>query len=104
MTSPSQPCLGDFSGPIQDATEVYDIVTLVTLVGMFLRQFDPRDAAGSYFDLWPEYVPEPVTSIDSYPLRPDSVNTQLIDEMLDDIFLDEDRCESDYADEYVRSY
>lgn len=103
MTSPSQPCLGDFSGPIQDATEDYDIVTLVTLIGMFLRQFDPEDAAGGRFHNWPEYVPEPVTSIDSYPQRPDSVNTQLIDEMLDDIFLDEDRCEADYADEYVRS-
>ena len=98
MTSASQPCLGDFSGPIQDATEDYDIVTLVTLVGMFLRQFDPRDAAGSYYDLWPEYVPEPVIPIDSWQ-RTDGVS-----ETLDDIFADEDRCESDYADEYVRSY
>ena len=98
MTSPSQPCLGDFSGPIQDATEDYDIVTLVTLVGMFLRQFDPDDAAGSYFDNWPMYEPEPVGCIDSWQ-RTDGVN-----ETLDDIFQDEDRCESDYADEYVRSY
>jgi len=110
MTSTSQPCLGDFSGPVQDASEDYDIVTLVTLVGMFLRQFDPEDPAGRRFYHWPQYVPEPVSYIDSYPQRPDSypqrpdsVNTQLIDEMLDGIFADEDRCESDYADEYVRS-
>ena len=95
MTSPSQPCLGDFSGPIQDASEDYDIVSLVTLVGMFLRQFDSRDAAGSYFDLWPEYVPEPVSYIDSWQ-RPDY--PQYVPE-----HIDEDRCESDYADEYVRS-
>ena len=105
MISASEPCLGDFSGSIQDASEDYDIVSLVTLVGMFLRQFDPEDGAGGRFYNWPEYVPEPkpVTFTDSYPQRPDSVNTQLIDEMLDDIFLDEDRCEADYADEYVRS-
>ena len=110
MTSTSEPCLGDFSGPIQDATEDYDIVTLVTLIGMFLRQFDPEDGAGSRFYNCPIHRPEPepepkpVTFTDSYPQRRDSVNTQLIDEMLDDIFADEDRCESDYADEYVRSY
>ena len=98
MTSPSQPCLGDFSGPIQDATEDFDIVSLVTLVGMFLRQFDPDDAAGSHFHNWPMYELEPVGCIDSWQ-RTDGVN-----ETLDDIFVDEDRCEADYADEYVRSY
>ena len=100
MTSPSQPCLGDFSGPIQDATEDYDIVSLVTLVGMFLRQFDPDDGAGSYFHNWPMYEP-PLEEL--FPILGDMTRS---DNPAQDApeHIDEDRCEADYADEYVRSY
>lgn len=91
MTSPSVPCLGDFGGPIQDACDDFDIVSIVTLVGMFLQQFDPEDGAGRYYSFWPRYEAEPVSYIGSYPqYAPEHI--------------DEDRCEADYADEYVRSY
>ena len=91
MTSPSTPCLGDFGGPIQDACDDFDIVSIVTLVGMFLQQFDPEDGAGRYYSFWPIYEAEPVSHIGSYPqYAPEHI--------------DEDRCEADYADEYVRSY
>ena len=100
MTSPSTPCLGDFGGPIQDACDDFDIVSIVTLVGMFLQQFDPEDGAGRHYYSWPRYEAETVT-----PERTDIwQRTDGVNETLDDIFVDEDRCEADYADEYVRSY
>lgn len=97
MTSPSTPCLGDFGGPIQDACDDFDIVSIVTLVGMFLQQFDPEDGAGRYYSFWPIYEAETVTPI--VDRQPPTAYPQYVPE-----HIDEDRCEADYADEYVRSY
>jgi len=51
MTDTTTPCLGDFQGPISEALDSFDIPTAVVVLGMFLQQFDPGDAAGrSYYN------------------------------------------------------
>lgn len=51
MTDTTTPCLGDFQGPISEALDSFDIPTAVVVLGMFLQQFDPTDAAGrSYYN------------------------------------------------------
>jgi len=51
MTDTTTPCLGDFQGPISEALDSFDIPTAAVVLGMFLQQFDPGDAAGrSYYN------------------------------------------------------
>lgn len=45
-------CLGDFAGPIQEARAEYDIVTIASLIKMFLESCDASDPAGRYFPKW----------------------------------------------------
>ena len=54
QSSWSSPCLGDFAGPIHEALNDFDIPTAVVVMGMFLQQYDPEDAAGQYYRNWPE--------------------------------------------------
>jgi len=53
MTDTTTPCLGDFQGPITEALDTFDIPTAVVVLGMFLQQFDPADAAGRSYRNFP---------------------------------------------------
>ena len=53
MTDTTMPCLGDFQGPITEALDTFDIPTAVVVLGMFLQQFDPADAAGRSYRNFP---------------------------------------------------
>ena len=53
MTGTTHPCLGDFQGPITEALDNFDIPTAVVVLGMFLQQFDPADAAGRSYRNFP---------------------------------------------------
>jgi hypothetical protein len=53
MTDTTTPCLGDFQGPISEALDSFDIPTAVVVLGMFLQQFDPTDAAGASYKNFP---------------------------------------------------
>ena len=54
MTQTWEPCFGDFGGPIHEAFNAGDLVTGITVVGMFLQQFDQDDGAGRFFGEWPD--------------------------------------------------
>mgnify|MGYP001176273120 CR=1 FL=1 len=58
MTAPTQPCLGDYAAPIQEALENMDIPTAASVMLMFLQRFDPDDGAGRHYYKFDKY-PEP---------------------------------------------
>jgi hypothetical protein len=50
--SETSPCFGDFGGPLQETMAQADIITAITLLILFLQQYDYDDSAGRHYYRW----------------------------------------------------